>query len=943
MALLLCGIFFVSGASALVFETLWFHQAGLAFGNSVWASSLVLAGFMGGLALGSAVAVWRGDRLGSPVRTYAVLELVIAVAGVLLVYGLPPLGSIVTVVLQPFFEIPFILNLFRLLLAFLLLLIPSTAMGLTLPLLAKALVATDPNFGRVLGRLYGWNTLGAVVGALLAELLLLEVLGVRGSAFAAGSLNLAAAVAALTTSKVFGKRASVSEEQLTTDFRWASSARWLGAALLSGFTLLALEVVWFRFLLLYVLGSSLSFSVMLAVVLAGISLGGLVASIWLRKDSNAYRHAMAIAFAAGIACVASYWLFPGVVERFDQRTLSKVFEVLLVAAPLMFPVAFLSGVFFTLAGSAIRQACPSAATATGVLTFANTSGATVGAFVGGFLLLPVAGIEASFLVLTVCYGVIAMLVFEKDIGRFRLSYAAFGAYFICVVLFPSGAMANHHLPTAAARWAGDQEWQVVDIREGLTETNIYLESLMFGRPQYHRLVTNSMSMSSNQFNAHRYMKLYVYLPVAIHPNPKSALLISYGVGSTGKAITETASFEQIDIVDISRDILEMNSIVFPDSADSPLSDPRVRVHVEDGRYFLQTTARSYDLITGEPPPPEIADVVNLYTQEYFQLMYERLNEGGFVTYWLPLHSLSDKSAKAIIKAFSNVFANATLWHGWREDVMLVGSRPINRAPVSTQWFERQWHAPSIATELKDIGIERAEQLGALFIGDSKFLAELTQRVEPLVDNFPKRIVADSVLGRGGSVLFASLRDTDGARQRFEASQMIRDLWPDSLIERSLPYFDYQSTVDALIDVSGYPLVKDIAGLHTILTETSLTEPALWFLGGTPDVRRLLTDLSPDEQAVPAWQFQIAARLFADRRYLDAADAMERLQEQPAFYAVAVMFRIYALCLASEIEAGTLVAEQAYPALAEQAAFERWWDFFDERFEIDPRSTVSSMR
>src|SRR5210317_322687 len=128
MSLVLCAIFFISGASALVFETLWFFQAGLAFGNSVWASSLVLSGFMGGLALGSAVAVRRGDRMGQPIRTYAALEVVIAVSGVLLVFLLPSMGTVTTPLLKPFFEAPLILNLLRLLFAFALLLVPSTAM-----------------------------------------------------------------------------------------------------------------------------------------------------------------------------------------------------------------------------------------------------------------------------------------------------------------------------------------------------------------------------------------------------------------------------------------------------------------------------------------------------------------------------------------------------------------------------------------------------------------------------------------------------------------------------------------------------------------------------------------------------------------------------------------------------------------------------------------------
>ena len=197
MAAALSLIFFASGASALVFETLWFHQAGLAFGNSVWASSLVLAGFMAGLAVGNAFAARRGAGLRDPLRAYAVCEVAIAVAGVALVYALPRLGPALAHALAPLGDAPLPLNALRFSLAFALLLVPSAAMGVTLPLLTEVLVPSEEGFGRLLGRLYGWNTLGAVTGALAAEAWGIEHLGIRGAALAAGALNLAAAAAGL--------------------------------------------------------------------------------------------------------------------------------------------------------------------------------------------------------------------------------------------------------------------------------------------------------------------------------------------------------------------------------------------------------------------------------------------------------------------------------------------------------------------------------------------------------------------------------------------------------------------------------------------------------------------------------------------------------------------------------------------------------------------------
>ena len=454
MTLILCAIFFISGASALIVETLWFHQAGLAFGNSVWASSLVISGFMGGLALGSATAVWRGDRLGPPVRTYAVLEVVIAISGVSLVFLLPSLGALTNPLLEPFTSQPWVLNPLRLVFAFAFLLIPSTAMGLTLPLLTKALVRADPNFGRVLGRLYGWNTLGAVLGVVAAETLLIETLGIQGSALAAGSLNLIAALSAALLYKHFRSLTTTAGEAPADSLRWIGSRSWLGAAFLSGFALLALEIVWFRFLLLFVAGTTLSFAVMLAVVLAGISLGGLFAAFWLRVDQEGHRYAVVVSVGAGLLCAATYALFPLIIAPFEGASIVGFFPVLRVSIPLMFPVSFLSGIFFTFAGTALRREYPSATATTGILTFANTTGATLGAFAGGFLLLPLLGMEASFFLLSVLYGAIGLLVFTQSRAPRKALYPVGAAFVLSLALFPWGAMFRTHLMVPVERWSG---------------------------------------------------------------------------------------------------------------------------------------------------------------------------------------------------------------------------------------------------------------------------------------------------------------------------------------------------------------------------------------------------------------------------------------------------------------------------------------------------------
>jgi predicted membrane-bound spermidine synthase len=341
---------------------------------------------------------------------------------------------------------------------------------------------------------------------------------------------------------------------------------------------------------------------MLAIVLAGIATGGFVASRWLNRQPEAHRHAGSVAFAAGTLVVASFAVLPWFLEPFGLKLVVGPLAIVSVGAPLMYPVSFLSGVFFTLVGAALRHDAPSDTAAVGSLTFANTVGAALGSLCGGFVLLPMLGMEDSLYVLALGYGAIGAWTLLRPIGpRGVAIFATAGAFALSVAIFPFGSIESRHLPFIVKRWMQSPEDRVTLIRESPGQTLVYIEQRILGETHSYRLVTNALSMAGSHETSRRYSKLYVYLPVALHPNPKNALVISFGLGSTAKALTDTASFEHIDVVDISKDILELSSIEYSDD-DNPLNDPRVEVHVEDGRYFLQATNRRFDLITGEPPP-----------------------------------------------------------------------------------------------------------------------------------------------------------------------------------------------------------------------------------------------------------------------------------------------------------------------------------------------------
>ncbi len=632
MTALLCTIFFLSGAAALIFETLWFRQTGLTFGNGVWATSLVLAGFMAGLALGNAVIARIGHRVREPVRLYAQLELAIAVTGVALVFLLPALTPALTPILRPLLDQPWLANPLRLFFAFLLMLIPASAMGATLPLLVRALQARSGSFGSALGRLYGWNTLGAVAGALAGEAFLLEWVGVHGAALFAAGLNILVAVLGISLSRSF-----VSEAPAPTKsgpLLQVSPAAWrrFAATFLAGGTLLALEVVWFRFLQLFINASSLVFSLMLAVVLSGIALGSLAAGAALRRWPSSWRGASLCAALAGAFVSVLYRVFAEV--ELPTRYVVEWWQVLSYGALLMLPVSFCSGALFTALGAGLEREVQPATRAAGLLTFFNTIGSGLGSLLGGFILLPLLGMERSFFVLGATYGVVALLAVpwgDREAAR-RGTLAALSAATVIVALvsFPFGLMREHYLRVPIDRVRHNSE--IAAFREGRSETILYLQTRFLGEPLSQQLVTNGFSMSANSAIIRRYMKAYVWLPVALRPEPHKALLISYGVGTTAKGLTDTRSLEQIDVVDLSREVLELSDVVFRDPRSHPLRDPRVRIFIDDGRYHLQTSQERYDLITGEPPPPKNAGIVNLYTREYFELVHERLAEGGIHTY-----------------------------------------------------------------------------------------------------------------------------------------------------------------------------------------------------------------------------------------------------------------------------------------------------------------------
>ncbi|MFN7983527.1 MAG: hypothetical protein U0Q11_16900 [Vicinamibacterales bacterium] len=950
--------FLLSGAAGLIFQMVWFHRCALVFGGSVASATVVLSGFMGGLAAGNLLAARRSTRLKDAVRTYAMLEVVVALSGVLVTYLLPHVGAMLVPVAQRMGSASLAINFARFVLAFALLAVPATAMGATLPMLVAALCTPGESFGRVLGRLYGWNTIGAVIGVVTAEVVLIATVGVSGSAWVAACANLLAAAIAYASraslirdggasddtserSSPLSRRADAVGRDSTASARSAHgntvqssgfvSALYLSTAV-SGATLLALEVIWFRFLSMYVLVTTLAMSLMLGVVLAGIGLGGLAASQWLRTRSLGTNTLPVTACVCGVLVVAPYAAFQLLTSGTQA---AEWYRVLWFATVLSFPVSFASGALFTLIGQAAHQRGDSVARSAGYLTLANTLGAIGGPAVAAYLLLPWLGMERSLVIAAVAYGAVAGLtaVAASRSGEARSSWQRprliAAAMLLCsLVLFPYGAMAHRYFPRAAAAYDADGS-TIVATREGPAETLFVMQQQWLGQPVYSRLVTNGFSMSGTALLGQRYMRAFAYYPMLLHDGPlRRALVVCYGVGVTVGAVTHIPTVSTIDVAEISKDVVSMSDAIYPAEA-RPLQDPRVRLHVEDGRFFLQTTTERFDLITGEPPPPRTPGTVNIYTRDYFQLVHDRLAEGGLATYWVPVGRPNPGTdINTVIRAFCEVFSDCSLWNATPFDLMLVGSNGAH-GPRSAEQFSQPWQTPGLEARLREAGFERPEQIGATFVGDAAYLNALTKETPPLTDDFPQRLrpvrgrpsLSDPRYGVDPAVtqMFQATLDPQRARAAFAASPFIRSLWPASLIERTLPYFDVQAIINRVYWEGGQPL-RQIEDLDAVLSKTTLRTLPLWLLG-SDDVKQRIAESSADRSG--AVEYARGLRAVSGRDYASAARFFEVAASRGLASATLRPLYAYALLKSGRVDDVRTLLSTVHPAGDDERHFWTW--------------------
>ena len=739
-------LFFASGFCGLIYEVIWAKTLHQVVGCSLYAVTLVMAAFMSGLALGS---LWGGrltrtQRNG--LKVYAFLEAGIGCFALLspLVWGgLMPLYM----GLHRWFGLSvYGAHALRFALCFLALIVPAAMMGATLPVVTQDLEQRRPGLIRNLGYLYGCNTLGAMLGCFSAGFLLVPTLGITWTVRGAALVNLVTAALALRISRsapVPHPTPALDDLVPTPDGgrRDYRMALLLAAFALSGFFSMGCEVLWTRAIAFFISNTAYAFSAMLTTFLFGLGVGGVLVAAFAHRLKRLWFGFGLIEVLIGISALNSLVIFAkfSYPDRFDNSSATPVWFKFTYSFLVMFLPTVLLGLLLPLAGRILARRTAATGSSVGRLYAVNTLGCVAGAVVTGFALIPWLGIQKSIALLCgsqVLLGLALILSAPELPLRRRLAWAAPAAALVLVMV---GVLPMPGKLYSSANRTGMPKSESIFYREGAASIVEVLES-----PDGNRdlIINGALNASpypvSVGLRAHR---LIAQLPLMLHPDPRRVLLLGLGSGMTSGAALQFDNLETIECAELSPEVAQAHRY-FERWNHGVARSPKFKLTFEDGRNFLLTSTRTYDVITLESIHPKWdAGNASLYSREFYQLCKSRLNPGGFVSQWAPLTGMTLPEFKTILRTFSEEFPHASLWFV-QPTSYLAGTNAIllggqERLAIDTDRFLAVGQRPAVARDLAEEGVDDPIQLLDGFIMEGGTLKRFAGQEVPLnTDDHP---------------------------------------------------------------------------------------------------------------------------------------------------------------------------------------------------------------
>lgn len=742
-------LFLASGFAGLVYEVLWTRMLTYVFGATLYAVSTVLAAYMGGLALGSFVFGRWADRQRNPLRLYGLLQIGIALSG-LAVPALLRLADPAFRLLyqngEPSFQT---LTLVRLLLTLGVLLVPTTLMGATLPVLSKWYGRVRGRLGMSLGLLYAVNTFGAVAGCYATGFHGIAALGVSGTMLAAVAINATVGVAALglasmagvaveSASSEAGETPEIVGRELPTDATPLTSQMVFWFYGLSGFVALAYQVAWSRslvFSLEVLKNTTYAFTAMLTVFLIGLAVGSAVMTLFADRLPEPVRCFSLIQLGIGLMGAFSFVVIlrvaPGLVvfkELSDDSTQiyfsAAAANVFLKTAYAIFLPTLLMGMAYPVA---VRICVPSLARVgrtVGDLYSINTVGAILGSLAAGFVLIPWLGIAWTLFLLSI--GNIAMAVVVTlnltaldPVRRYFVIGLSGLCALVLLIRFPFNAMFHEPGPTE----------RLVYYKEGPLATVSALQNSIGERTLY----VDKVGVAGTDRILLTDQKSLAHAPMLFLTSPTAALTVGFGGGGASYSYLQYSSLKRLDCVEICPTVLEFAGLLTVANKGRVLNftrqgylspvDHRYSVIIDDVRSYLRFSPKRYDIIATDCTDLRYKTNANLYDYEYFRLCRDRLTSGGMVVAWMPLGGLAPDTFRLALRTFQKVFPDFAIWYMNNEPthyILLVGT--LGPLQIDYRRMGRKLKEPAVASDLRELYLDDPDKLLSCYLTDGRALA-----------------------------------------------------------------------------------------------------------------------------------------------------------------------------------------------------------------------------
>jgi spermidine synthase len=740
--LLVSILFLLSGACGLIYEVLWCRELGLVLGNTSYSISAVLTAFMLGLALGSFIAGRNSNKFTNPLFVYGIIEILIGLYCALLPFVWSESGPLRSIYESAYGETGNTsIQILRFISSLLLLLIPTSLMGATLPILSSIVVTDKRQLGQEVGTLYAINSLGAVIGTLMTGFLLLPYLGKSKTNLIAVICNISIGLLAIFFSNLTRKQKAKDKTKEQVNNEQPIPRRILYTAIttlfLTGTGAMITQIGWTRAISLSIGSSTYAFSLTVAIFILGLTLGAITSARLYEKYSGGQTKLLSfLLMLAGTTC-----LIVTVILGFGPLLSLHLFalgtnlswtgllalKALGIALLLLVPT-FLMGTIFPLILQAISNNISNVPREVGKLYASNTIGSVTGCLLGGLVLLPILQIQSSLYLAALLYLASGLIVFyattnyrQERIKLYTLAPLAISA--LIIILAPSYnkllLSSGTYLVRNADRLNKLSSLNMKDLLSIVTkdqELLFYKEGLegsvaVVKHDRGVSLRVGGKPDASSNADLKTQVSLS-FIPAILHAEPKEVLVVGLGSGVSAGCVVAFDTIKRVDVVELSKEVVEASSHFSEYSGLSYkdrfpwINTPNLDLIINDGRNHLALTNRKYDVIASEPSNPWMAGQANLFTKEAFELARNRLNPGGIMSQWIHGYDMAPDQFYSIVAAFGEAFPYMQLWNVSLGDYLLIGSE--KEIKVKVEDLNNKFKKTGINNYVKKVGLNNIE-------------------------------------------------------------------------------------------------------------------------------------------------------------------------------------------------------------------------------------------